>query len=341
MVDLINNQNKFMEKKFKYFIGIDISKLSLDVSIMIDGKIQFHSCISNTKKAIKQLLNKLYKNYDLVLDQSIFCMEFTGIYGNNIINYLSKENAQMWLEAGTHMKRSLGMVRGKNDELDSKRIADFAYRNTHKIKLYKAPRTALKELKVLLGERKRYMKCKKQITCAVNEQNQFLDKGLIKKSFARTMLLVDELVEQIAIIEADINTLIKEDKELKRLYKIVTSVDGVGLLTAVELIVTSEEFKKISDPKKYGCYCGVVPFDHQSGTSVRGKSRVSNMANKQVKTTLHMAALSAIRMKGDLRDYYLRKVADGKNKMLVINAIRNKMVLRIFACVRENRVFQK
>jgi transposase len=88
------------------------------------------------------------------------------------------------------------------------------------------------------------------------------------------------------------------------------------------------------------CYGGVVPFANQSGTSVRGKERVSSFADKAVKTALHLAAMSAIRLKNDLREYYLRKVAQGKNKMSALNAVRNKIIHRIFAVIKAQRFYQ-
>lgn len=88
------------------------------------------------------------------------------------------------------------------------------------------------------------------------------------------------------------------------------------------------------------CYSGVVPFANQSGTSINGKHRVSSYADKSIKTTLHLAAMSAIRLKNDLREYYLRKVAEGKNKMSVLNAIRNKIIHRIFAVIRSQIPYQ-
>ena len=85
----------------------------------------------------------------------------------------------------------------------------------------------------------------------------------------------------------------------------------------------------------------MVPFEHSSGKSVRGKSRVSHFAHKDLKTLLHMCAVGCISRKGELRDYYERKLAQGKNKMSVLNAIRNKIVHRIFAVVRDNTMYQK
>lgn len=95
---------------------------------------------------------------------------------------------------------------------------------------------------------------------------------------------------------------------------------------AIEVIITTNEFKNFETAKQFACYSGVVPFEYISGTSVRGKTRVSKMAKVSVKTVLHMAALSAVSMKGELQDYFIRKVSEGKNKISVINAIRNKLI---------------
>ena len=97
--------------------------------------------------------------------------------------------------------------------------------------------------------------------------------------------------------------------------------------------------KTFREGKAYACYSGVVPFDHSSGSSVGSRSR--DRANKGSKTIFHLAAICAIRMAGYLKAYYQRKVAEGKYKMSVMSSMRNKLILRVFACVRDNRVYQK
>ena len=87
-------------------------------------------------------------------------------------------------------------------------------------------------------------------------------------------------------------------------------------------------FNAINDPKKLACHAGVAPFEHSSGSSVRGKTRVNHHARKSLKTLLHMAAMSALQVPGELQEYYQRKVAQGKNKILVINALRNNGAAR-------------
>ncbi len=112
-------------------------------------------------------------------------------------------------------------------------------------------------------------------------------------------------------------------------------------MRAREIIVTTKEFKTFTDPKKYACYAGVVPFPYRSGSSIRGRNKVSHVANKTVKTLLHMSALSAIKNCQEMKTYYDRKIEEGKHIMSVLNAVRNKLVLRVFSVVRNNREYDK
>ena len=125
------------------------------------------------------------------------------------------------------------------------------------------------------------------------------------------------------------------------LYGLITSVSGVGQIVAINTLVVTNEFKQIVNPKEMACNCGVVPFKYDSGKSVRSKAKVSHRANRPMKVLFHLAAMSAISSDGELKNYYLRKVEEGKNKMAVINAVRNKIIHRIFACVRNQRKYEK
>ena len=150
---------------------------------------------------------------------------------------------------------------------------------------------------------------------------------------------IEGALKDLAAIEARIDELFSDDTELSRLYQLITSVDGVGKCIAVQVIVDTNEFKNIKEVKEYACYSGVAPFEHSSGSSVGSRSR--DRANKGSKTIFHLAAICAIRTAGDLKAYYERKVAEGKHKMSVMSSMRHKLILRVFACVRDNRVYQK
>ena len=106
------------------------------------------------------------------------------------------------------------------------------------------------------------------------------------------------------------------------------------------MLYFTNEFKLYANAKQLACYCGVAPFEHTSGTSVKGKSRVSNFANKRLKKLLHLVAMSTLSSNRELSQYYERKVGGGKNKMLVINAIRNKILQRLCAVIKRGTPYQ-
>jgi transposase len=326
--------------QIKHFIGVDVSKDTLDLSVVMEGKNLQHYRIKNSPQVIRSTVKKIMRDLRATVEDTIFCMEYTGMYNLPMVKWLHSQNGKIWLESGVHIRKTLGLVRGKNDSVDSLRIAMYAYTNRQKVKLWKAPRKVIERIAALLSQRARMVKAKKQLSTANLEQRKFLDKGIMMNLNKYTNKTVVVIQKQIDAIEKEISGLISDDEKLNHMYQLITSVNGIGFVTASYILVTTNEFINISDPKKYACYSGVVPFEHTSGTSIRGKNRVSQMANKKIKTLLHMAALTAIQMKGEIQDYYLRKVKEGKNKMSILNAIRNKLVLRIFACITQNRVYE-
>jgi len=326
---------------YDYYLGVDVSKRTLDISIITNENEMLHyEQIENTEKSIKIFITKLKKKHIDVFNKCLFCAEFTGIYSDPLQNVLTNLSIDLWLERPLQIKRTQGIVRGKTDKIDSLRIAQYANKYRNDIKLWLPLREEVKTLKKLVSLRNRLLKSKKQLEQIFKEQEflskeeQVLLKRACKKSLAALKL-------DIKTVELQMTQIIKDDIQLFKYYKIITSVDGIGMFTAIEIIITTNEFKNIKKSKKYACYSGVVPYDHSSGTSIRKRPRVSKMANTSVKTLLHMSALSVINMEGDLKNYYHRKVDEGKNKMSVLNAIRNKLILRVFACVNDNRVYQK
>ena len=239
------------------------------------------------------------------------------------------------------IKRSLGLQRGKSDKIDSVRISDYAFRYADQATLWQPERQIVLKLRQLVALRKRLLNAKNTLRVPMEELAAFQDKKLQKEMEKLNKKPIEALDKQIAEVEKKIRVLIKEDDSLKHLFDLATSVDGVGEVVFCEMVISTNEFKLFSCPRKFACYSGVAPFEHTSGTSIRGGTRVSHLANKQMKKLLHMAALSVISGKGEMADYYHRKVKQGKNKMLVLNAVRNKIIHRVFACIRDNRKYEK
>lgn len=325
---------------YSHFIGIDISKLTLDVSVLDQNGTQvFYVQIKNTRSDLNKLVKELTKK-SIPVQTSLICSEHTGVYGNHLRNWSEQRGFTLWQEQPLQIKRSQGIQRGKNDKIDAYRIAMYGFKNKTSYKSTIKQRDNVLLLKELLSHRRRLMKAKMQISQIMTERS-FYEKEVIKAVKSNMTHSLKGINLDLKETEKAIRKLLQEDAEFKRLYTIMNSVDGIGLISAAMILVASNEFKSITEGKKFSCYAGLVPFEYNSGTSVRSKSRVSQMANKKVKTVLHMAAMSVIKIPGDLREYYLRKVGEGKNKMSVINAVRNKLILRVFACVKENRLFEK
>jgi transposase len=164
--------------------------------------------------------------------------------------------------------------------------------------------------------------------------------GVDKELLKLNKKLIEAIDVQIKKIEMDIERSIVEDDELRGKAELTRSVPGVGKVVSWMMILKTDGFTSMSDPRKMACYCGVMPFDHESGTSIRYRRRVSVFADKKMKSLLHLAAMSAIRLNNQLRIYYLRKVEEGKNKMSVLNAVRNKIIHRIFAIIKNQTIYK-
>lgn len=327
--------------QFNFFVGIDVSKQTLDFSLVREGVELFAFQVGNTEAEIKAGVRKVKAFKKSSLQQILFCFEQTGIYNNALTTTLNAIKANIWIESPIQIKRSSGMQRGKSDKVDARRIALYAFRNRDIAKLWAPPRIVIQQLKKLVSSRDRLVNLNSQLKKPIQESQRFDSKevyAIVKDSFKATITGVKEDLKKV---NKQIAELVKSDPSLKHLFEIVTSVDGVGKVVACEMIVTTNEFKSINDPKKYACYAGVVPFEHSSGSSIRGRNKVSNFANKNSKRLIHMAALSIIRYSGELRTYWLRKLDEGKHKMVVLNAIRNKLIQRVFAVVRRGEKFER
>lgn len=326
--------------QFDYFIGVDVSKATLDFAVVKLNQVLFHQQVSNDKKGIAEFIKALRQQTKARIGQCLFCMEHTGIYNNPLLNALHQLSAHIWIERAAHIQESMGLTRGKTDQVDAKRIALFAYKNRDEVRLWAPPRAVITQLDRLTAQRARLVKVIKQLQTPLSDSKGFVDKADRRAEQQACAASLKALKSDLKTADQAIMELAQTDPELKRLFERVTSVVGISQTTAAEIIVTTNEFKAISDPKKFACYAGVVPFERSSGQR-KGRPQVSQMANKKVKSLLHLGAMSAIQHCTHLKAYYQRKVAEGKNKMLVLNNVRNKLVLRVFACVRENRNYNK
>ena len=328
-------------KKYTYFIGIDVSKNELDYSVMHGKKLLFHKEGKNEPLDIITFVEELKRLPNFVMTKAVFCMENTGFYCNHLLNSLKKFKANIVCEHAMKIKNSLGLIRDKNDKIDSIRIAQYAYTHREDLNLFTPKRPLIVQLANLSTLRSRLLSVQLALQNPLSEQIEFTKKGLQAQSIKLSKSTTNALANDIEEIDTVINTLIDNDAELKRLTQLITSVHNVGKITAIQIIISTNEFRDINNPKKFACYAGVAPFKNESGR-ISSKAKTSHIANKKVKGLLHMCAMSAVTRKGEFQDYYFRKTKiEGKPRMAVINAVRNKLILRIFACVNQNRAYEK
>lgn len=325
----------------RYFVGIDIAKATLDWAVHDGKKNVLQTSTANSVTGIKTALRVLKRLPGWKSDEAVFCMEHTGIYNAHLLDFLHKLRLPIWLESSLQIKKAGGLQRGKTDSIDAQRIAEYACRFRDQTRLWEPPRAVVQQLAMLSAARQRLITVYNQLAVPLAEQQGFIDPILQKRLLKSCHASLAAIEKDRKAIDKAIEQLIEDDAQLKRLFGLMTSIPGIGPATATEVVIATNEFKSITDPKKMACHAGVAPFNFQSGSSVRGRPGVSQYARKRLKFLFHLAAMAAIRAKGELQDYYQRKVGEGKNKMLVLNAVRNKLIHRIYAVVRRGEKYDK
>jgi len=328
-------------KKYLYFIGVDVSKNELDFAVRKGRHLAFHQEIKNETAEITSFIRELKTLPNFSIGKSVFCMEQTGIYCNHLITCLKRVKANVVCVGSEHIRQSIGKVRGKNDKVDAIRIAEYAYTQREELRLILPKRPIIGQLAMLNTLRNRLLNLQIAIQNPLKEQKGFVKKGMAKQGIKLCARSTEAIRLDIAEVEGQIAAITDSDARLKRLMEIITSVKSIGWVTALNILITTNEFKNINNPKKFACYSGVAPFKDESGKAI-SKARISHFANKKMKTLLHLCAATAKRTIPEIKAYFERKtVGEGKSKMSVLNAIRYKLILRIFACVNQDRRYEE
>lgn len=326
-------------KEYKQFYGVDVSKKTVDI-VYTDKQQTVHQKFTNDPAGMDQLTDWLVKNQASPED-TLFCMETTGLYCFTLTHFLCSRAIDVWVEHSATIKKATGLARGKNDKVDAQRIALYATKHLDRLRLWRPMDTTLERIKHLARLRERLVETVKRLTVPIQEFEEVGNLSMSKlltKSIKKTLSAIDK---DLINVESQIMDVVNEDDNLRQLYKIITSVVGIGFVTAINLIVHTNGFTTMNDARKLACYCGVAPFEYSSGTSIRGKTRVHPMANKKIKCNLHMASLAAVKYDEGLRLYYDRKIAEGKHKMSVLNAVKNKLLARVVSCVNNKKMYVK
>lgn len=325
---------------FSQFIGVDISKNTLDAAIYPakDKKLDFLH-FDNTQKGLGEMMTWL-KRRGVKPSEMVICAEHTGVYTNPLIAFADKKGLALSLNSPLDIKHSMGIARGKNDAVDAGRIAEYAHNHRDKLRLYEKPSEAIMKLQYLLTERRQYMR---QRTALIN-LNSAMGKYETREARTRNESAIHHCEKLVKKVEEQMMAVLCTDPDVKRNFDLVSSVKGIGLINAINTVVYTNNFKAFETPRRYACYIGVAPFDHTSGTSVKGRTQVSKICRTQQKAELSMAARSAVVHDPGLKRYYQRKMKEkggGKDVHgIVLNAVKFKLILRMFAVVKSGQPYK-
>jgi transposase len=272
------------------------------------------------------------------LQDCFLVLEYTGGYEYKLLQFCEAHAIVYARIPGLAIKNSLGITRGKNDKVDSFRIAQYG-EEKHKLLQPSRPlNAAIISLKELLSFRKRLVRENAGYKSSIKEREHMY--GVNKKDIVVKALQQKQNANTkiIANIEAEMMKIIAEDEQMKLNYMLITSIKGIGKVNALMTIAYTENFTSFINPRSYAVYVGVIPFDHSSGTSIHGRKRVSHIANKELKQELNQAARSAMVWDKEMNRYAERKMKT-KCYKIVLNNIKFKLILRMFAVVKKGKMY--
>jgi transposase len=314
---------------YNVILGVDVSKLTLDISCA--ERLQ-HIQIENNSKGFC-VLTKWCKSHGIDLQKSLVILEYTGGYEYRFVQFCTSQQIDFCRISGLEIRRSMGMTRGKNDKVDSFRIGQYGEEKIKRLKLSKP----LNE-NILLSFRKRLVRDKAGFTATVKEREYMY--GVSKRDtvirIGTKKIKQDE--QYIQEIEEEIIALIKADASMYQNYRILTSIKGIGPVNAWMTLAYTENFTSFENARQYAVFVGVIPFEHKSGTSIKGKNRVSHMANKELKQELNQAAKTAIIHDPEIRAY-AERLLPKKEYPLVLNNVKFKLILRMFSLVKRGEMY--
>lgn len=337
-----------MEFNFKLVLGVDMSKLWFNYCMM-NSKFEIvkEGQIENKTDAIFAFLTELLKlKFIEKISDLLLVMEHTGIYTQHLNKCWLMKGGSLSMVHAPKISEELGGKAGfeeKTDAKDARRIAEFAFRFSDKLKIWKAQDQTLLKLQAFQRQRDRLIGAINLLEVPEKESLEFDSMDISQSLAEHQKASLEALKQDLENLEKSIKELIETDDYLKGLFRLINSVEGVGPVTAREIIIATGAFTEFtpSQAKAFAKYVGVIPNKTRSGTSVKKKDKTGKRCHKILKTLLTMAASSLINSKQELGKFYKRKVAEGKNPLSVINAMRNKIILRIFAVVRNQSLYEK
>jgi transposase len=321
-------------ESWNVILGVDVSKLTLDICW---AERNLHIKIDNCAKGFT-IFKKWCKTNEIDLKETLVVMEYTGGYEYRFIQFCESLSVSYCRIPGLEIKQSMGMIRGKSDQADAFRIGRYGEEKSKRIVPSMPLDNNILKLKQLLSFRKRLVREKAGLESTVKERKHMyaITKADTVTHIAQAKIKANK--KYIIQVEQEIMEVIKSNEPMLLNYRIISSIKGIGPINAWMTIAFTENFTSFIDPRKYAVYVGVIPFEHTSGTSIKGRKRVSHLAQKGLKNELNQAAKAAITHDPEIKAYAERKLQN-KAYPLVLNNVKFKLILRMFSLVKRGEMY--
>ncbi|MGI9570963.1 MAG: IS110 family transposase [Desulfobulbia bacterium] len=312
--------------KIKQFCGIDISKDVFDVVDHLEHHHQFKNDASG------------FKEFGKILVENSHCvMEVTGCYYQGLANWLYSRSINVSVVNPLSVKRFIQMrlKTSKTDKADAGMIR--LYGEAENPELWHPPSEYIIEANELHGLITLLLR---QRTALKNKQHALKAKGISKSK------VVTSVRRQIRNLDQEVSTLELKLEEVVKAHQadLITrlcSIPGIGKRTAIYLIVLTQGFEKFETSRQLISYFGLDPTIHESGSSVRGKSRISKTGNNLIRNLLFMCSFTACEHNKSCREIYQRITAKGKSKKLALIAVANKLLKQSLAIAKSGLYYDE
>jgi len=312
--------------KYTEIYGVDISKDVFDVQNSKGDYFQ----LSNDEKGFKKFVKKLSKS-ELVV------MEATGYYHYCLAQYLYQQGYMVSVVNPLSVKRFIQMKLSKikTDKSDAKAICDYAIFN--EVPLYTAKDESQAECLQLIRLIAIYIKQNTALKNKIHgEETLGIPSKVVLRSLKRSLKAV---VKEIKVLEVRLTELVKDHQQSQ--LTLLKSIPGMGVKTAIMLIVMTDGFNRFENSKQLCSYAGITPIIRESGSSVRGRSRISKMGNQKLRNLLFLCSFSACKYNKACKELYDRIVAKGKSKKLALIAVANKLLKQACAIAKSGRPYDE
>lgn len=309
-------------------LGIDISKAKFDVALLINGKVKKTRVFENNLAGFRALSLWLIKQ-DITHLQA--CMEATGCYGEALATYLVDQGFEVSVVNPAQIKSFSGaqLNRVKTDKADAKLIAQFCA-SMHPT-AWMPPPMHVRELQALVQRLAALLQMERQ------EQNRFdVSAPVIQPSIKAVLATIQA---EIKVVERMIRDHINRHPDLKDKADLLDSIPGIGVATIARLLAFVGDVHRFNDAKALAAFVGLNPTVHQSGSSVRGKSRLSKKGNATIRKALYMPAVVARRYNPTIKAFAQRLKKAGKSNMLIIGAVMRKLLHIIYGVLKSGKPF--